>query len=221
MVDRKYISIGSLIIIGMGLGWGAIRQTTIFRHPSTEEEQSGKAQTERTESERHTKVPRETKAFVPVTGAFGWKLGEALRSDKYKLERLNDGRYSVSYNSDEDGTLAPFKHVYVLATKEGYIYQISAWIDGDLEVDYATVRNSILQMLAQKYQPNAEYGHGSTYHYFGDENALVELESKPFSIEVSYRHMGLWKSVVSELETMKERESRGKEQEIKDSLKGL
>ena len=220
MFDRKYISIGALIIIGLGLGWGAIRQTTIFRHPSTEEKQSGKAQMERTESERDTEVPRETKAFLPVTGAFGWKLGEALRSDRYKLERLNDGRYSVSYNSDEDGTIAPFKHVYVLATKEGLIYQISAWCDPG-EEDYTTFHNSILQTLSEKYQPNAEYGHGKTYHYFGDENALVELEAKVASIEVSYRHMRLWKSLVSELETMKEQELRRKEQGIRDSLKGL
>jgi hypothetical protein len=42
----------------------------------------------------------------PVTGAFGWTLGESLETTKYKIEE-REGYKSISYMAYDDPSIAP------------------------------------------------------------------------------------------------------------------
>ena len=173
--------------------------------------------TPQTELWRNTnEVPHETKAFLPVTGAFGWKFGEFLSSDKNQMERLNDGRYTVSYTAKDDPSLSPFRQVIVLATKNKLIYQISGSME-PADEDYTQTKNIMLKTLAEKYQRLPELGQ----NYFGDGTNMVELEVKPACLDVVYRNLRLWNALLSETEKKMEENAKEKEQEIKRSFKPL
>jgi hypothetical protein len=167
-------------------------------------------------------VPAKAEPSTPITGAFGWRLGDVIRGGGHRVEQLADGRYGLSCDSNEDKTITPFSHIYVLATKEGRIYRITGWIDlGRDDADYSRVYNIAQQTLSEKYQTDKELGQSTTYHYFGDEKSLIELEAKPYCIEVSYSDRRLTESVIAEIAKQKEEESQRRDKTIRDSVKGL
>jgi hypothetical protein len=70
-------------------------------------------------------IPQQT--FTPITGAFGWKLGERLHSERYEIETHKD-MMMLSYTTERDSSILPFQQVIVSATKEDLIYRITGII---------------------------------------------------------------------------------------------
>jgi hypothetical protein len=120
-------------------------------------QQNTSTQTASQPSTNSQPIPQQT--FTPITGAFGWKLGERLHSERHKIE-IHKWLMMVSYDAQQDSTILPFEHVIVCATKEGIICGITAYIRPDQEA-YSNVKEGIVKALAEKYQeilPGYEFG---------------------------------------------------------------
>jgi hypothetical protein len=168
-------------------------------------------------------IPQQT--FTPVTGAFGWKLGESLHSEKYKIE-MHTWMMMVSYDSKQDSTILPFEHVIVCATKEGLIYSITGHIDPSQE-EYSNVKKGIIDALAEKYQILPSYTPNTRYCEFGDKTNSVELEDRGvglppgYGLVLEYKNAPLYDVALSDAKKLSEEEKTRKEQAIRDSLRGL
>jgi hypothetical protein len=176
-------------------------------------QQNTSTQTASQPSTNSQPIPQKT--FTPVTGAFGWKLGESLHSTKYEI-KTHKWMMMVSYDAQQDSTILPFESVNVCATKEGIIYGITAYIRPDQEA-YSNVREGIVKALAEKYQEIL-----SGYE-FGDKTNSVTLldQGYPLGLQLVYKHALLSHAVVSEQIRIQNEEKTRQEQTIKDSLKGL
>jgi hypothetical protein len=155
-------------------------------------------------------IPQQT--FTPITGAFGWKLGE-------KVEMHNEMKV-VSYTSQEDSTILPFEHVIVSTTKDGLIYEIAGFVYPK-EEDYSNLKKGIIDALAEKYQILPGYTPNKAYCEFGDKTNSVELEDNGHRLTLKYKNTPLYDAVMSDVRKRMEEEKTRKEQGIKDSLRGL
>jgi hypothetical protein len=164
-------------------------------------------------------IPQQT--FIPVTGAFGWKLGERLHSEIYKIE-MHKWMMMVSYDSKQDSTILPFEHVIVCATKEGFIYSISGIVYPPQD-DRANMKKGIIDALAEKYQILPSYTPNTRYCEFGDKTNSVTLEDEgyPLALNLDYKNGPLSDVALSDAKKLSEEEKTRKEQVIKDSLRGL
>jgi hypothetical protein len=158
--------------------------------------------------------PIPQKTFTPITGAFGWKLGESLHSERYEIETNKDG--TLSYSSGLDSTSLPFEQVIVRATKEGLIYEITGYITPKDE-EYSNVKKGIIDALAEKYQILPGYIPNTAYCEFGDKTNSVELEDRGSYLALSYKNTPLLHVVLSDYTKKQIR----KEKAIQDSFKGL
>jgi hypothetical protein len=168
-------------------------------------------------------IPQQT--FTPITGAFGWKLGERLHSEQYKIE-MHTWMMTVSYDSKQDSTILPFDHVIVCATKEGLIYSITGYIDPSQD-EYSNVKKGIIDALADKYQLLPGYTPNRRYCEFGDKTNSVELEDRGvgvppgYGLVLNYKNAPLSDVALSDAKKLNEEEKTRKEQAIRDSLRGL
>jgi len=168
-------------------------------------------------------MPQQT--FAPITGAFGWKLGERLRSETYEIVEHKD-MMMISYTSERDSTILPFQHVIVCATKEGLIYEITGYIDPSQE-EYSNVKKGIIDALAEKYQLLPGYTPNRRYCEFGDKTNFVELEDcgvgvpPGYGLKLVYKNAPLYDALMSDARKTIEEEKTKKEQAIKDSFRGL
>ncbi len=163
--------------------------------------------------------------FAPITGAFGWNLGERLHSETYEIVKHKD-MMMISYTSERDSTILPFQHVIVCATKEGLIYEITGYIDPSQE-EYSNVKKGIIDALASKYQLLPGYTPSRRYCDFGDKTNSVELEDcrvgvpPGYGLKLVYKNAPLYDALMSEATKTIEEEKIKKEQAIKDSFRGL
>jgi len=118
---------------------------------------------------------RVEQANAPVTGAFGFKLGEKCPAF---LSRNLDGcleAYQVLQNN------APFSSCLVFALDDGRVFRIWASIDALPGAPTQAIVESLIKSLTQKYgppktleEPSLEYGSlASAKWQFGSTNTLT------------------------------------------------
>jgi hypothetical protein len=132
----------------------------------------------------------------------------------------------LSYDSKQDSTILPFGHVIVCATKEGFIYSITGYIDPSQE-EYSNVKKGIIDALAEKYQILPGYTPNRRYCEFGDKTNSVELEDRGvgvppgYGLVLNYKNAPLSDAALVDATKIIEEEKTRKDHALKDSLRGL
>ena len=119
--------------------------------------------------------------LTPVTGAFGWNLGDKL-SDSGQVQTNNDGDFSLSYEFTPDKPIQGSDLIYELnlhelnLTADHTIYAVVAYgyVHSD---DLKIKKDALVQALTEKYGIRDHIHNSSmmdTYD-FGTENRSAEL----------------------------------------------
>lgn len=131
----------------------------------------------------------------PVTGAFGWRLGDKLDPAKYAVDLDANGLYSLLLTGSDAPNIAPFSAVLICANKEAKIYSIYCSAHG--LNDYLDQRHILVETLQRTYSSLSSFE--DTYT-FGDKERTVTLtcweKQKGFTLE--YRYEPLAKAIPAE-----------------------
>ena len=110
----------------------------------------------------------------PVTGAFGFKLGERP-PDFSEVKTNKHGELEISRN-DATNT-PPFSDVTATLTSDGRIYWISSMCIVH-EGDFFTQEQAVWGVLTEKYRLKSQDCRGDKWEYvFGDEKREVRFEA--------------------------------------------
>jgi hypothetical protein len=126
-----------------------------------------------------------------VTGAFGWALGEVLRTDKHEIATNDDGTLFIFYGRESDPGISPFDEVHVSATAEARITSITCSMFAESPDRDDTLR-ILRQTLSEKYGLLRNDSRGLfRYEYFGDNVCQIRLEESTATgvIEVNYQEV--------------------------------
>ena len=129
---------------------------------------------------------RTSARFESVTGAFGWTLGEPLKSSKYNIEET-DGYKRISYTAEDDPTIAPFDKMEVRATSQGKIYAICAEMSH--KDDFAAKVAALLEHMKDKYGPALTNAVTESYtdNVFGGKEVNVHVVQQWNELAVVYQ----------------------------------
>jgi len=115
--------------------------------------------------------------FQPITGAFGWTLGDKAPTT-LGLKRTSDGALMASQRTSE---YPPFKDIVLCALDDGTIYQIFATTSGDgMITDYLEIEKTLKLRYGNPQFPS---GGGEQ---FGSGTNRIQLTRTDYSATVYY-----------------------------------
>lgn len=127
----------------------------------------------------------------PITGAFGFKLGEPP-ADFSEVETNTDGELYILRLDDTNAP--PFGNVSVTLTPDGRVYRIDGMAVGSTLRDFYGQSDALKKVLRERYGMKRWLRDGDTFrYYFGDEKreATFETHFKTESLLITYEDLAL------------------------------